>query len=321
MLALLAALALCTPAHAATATLRPASGPAGTVVSLVGKGFGRSKRVVVKAGLSRRTVARVKSSRGGTFRATFTIFPGVRGTIPIVSRSRVRQIVNYFHVSVAPSDPQATELASAGGTRLRWAPPSDSAGARLGLRGSKFDRRKAVRVRFGKKFLRAGRTDRRGSFSSRIEVPVMTPGRYTVRVGVGRQRLRFVFAVAEDPVIAAAGDIACDPESMFFNGGNGMPGNCQMRATSDAVLSANPTRVLALGDNQYEGGTLADFMASYDPTWGRFKSITRPVPGNHEYGSRNAIGYFDYFNGVGRQKGLREIAARAITASTSAAGT
>src|SRR4029453_5776347 len=105
------------------------------------------------------------------------------------------------------------------------------------------------------------------------------------------------------------GDIACDPESQFFNGGAGMPGNCQMKATSDVVLGVHPTRVLALGDNQYEGGTLADYFASYKPTWGRFKDITRPVPGNHEYGSRSALGYFDYFKRGGQQRG----AARAPT--------
>jgi hypothetical protein len=258
---------------------------------------------VVKAGLSRRTVARVKSSPGGRFKARFTIFPGVQGTVQIVSRSRVRQIVNYFHVSSAPGDPLATELASAGGTRLRWAPPSDSAGAGLGLRGSQFPRRKAVRVRFGAKPIRAGKTDRRGSFSSHITVPVTPVGRQVVRVRVGRQRLRFGFTVTEDPVIAAAGDIACDPESVFYNGGAGAPANCQMLATSNMALQAKPTRVLALGDNQYEGGTRADYLVSYDPTWGRFKSITKPVIGNHEYGSRNATGYFDYYNGVGRQKG------------------
>jgi hypothetical protein len=295
--------ALSAPAGAATSTLRPASGPAGTVVSLVGRGFGARQRVVLKAGLSHRTVARVKTRRGGAFKASFTIFPGVQGTIQIVSRTRHRQIVNYFHVSGAPDDPQATELASSRGTRLRWAPPGDSAGARLGLRGSQFPHRKAVRVRFGDQVLRAGKTDSRGSFSSHILVPTTTTGRHTVRVRVGPQRLRFGFIVSDDPVIAAAGDIACDPESMFYNGGAGAPGNCQMRATSEAVLRANPTRVLALGDNQYEGGTRADYLISYEPTWGRFKSMTKPVPGNHEYGSRSATGYFDYWDGVGRQKG------------------
>ena len=93
----------------------------------------------------------------------------------------------------------------------------------------------------------------------------------------------------------AAGDIACDPQSSNFNGGKWKNGNCQMMATSDVVIKAKPNAVLALGDNQYEKGEFANFQASYDPTWGRFKSITRPVAGNHEYYGSNAEGYYQYF--------------------------
>ena len=62
--------------------------------------------------------------------------------------------------------------------------------------------------------------------------------------------------------------------------------------------------MLPLGDTQYEDGTLAQFQGSYDPSWGRVKSITRPVIGNHEYhfGSGGS-GYWDYFNGVGSANG------------------
>jgi hypothetical protein len=50
-----------------------------------------------------------------------------------------------------------------------------------------------------------------------------------------------------------------------------------------------------LGDNQYNSGSLTQFNAVYNPTWGRVKSITRPTIGNHEYGTSNASGYFTYF--------------------------
>src|SRR5207248_1187355 len=33
----------------------------------------------------------------------------------------------------------------------------------------------------------------------------------------------------------------------------------------------------------------------YEPTWGRHKARTRPVPGNHEYDTQGAPGYFGYF--------------------------
>ena len=106
-----------------------------------------------------------------------------------------------------------------------------------------------------------------------------------------------------DPVIAAAGDIACDPVSRYFNGGIGLGRRCAQRATSDTLLEMDLAAVLALGDIQYEDGQLARFMASFDPTWGRLKPLIRPVVGNHEYRVPEAAGYFDYFNGVGTADG------------------
>ncbi|MDP9295773.1 MAG: metallophosphoesterase [Actinomycetota bacterium] len=85
-------------------------------------------------------------------------------------------------------------------------------------------------------------------------------------------------------MVAAAGDISC----------SGAPCDGQRR-TSAEILGLRPDAVLALGDLQYQSGALSDFRASYDPTWGRFKRITRPAPGNHEYETPNAGGYFGYF--------------------------
>ena len=95
--------------------------------------------------------------------------------------------------------------------------------------------------------------------------------------------------------VAAAGDIACDPKSQGYNNGRGMPGFCHQKATSDVVKKINPDAVFTLGDLQYQAGSLANFQESYDPTWGRFKNITYPILGDHEYGSPGAEGYFAYF--------------------------
>ena len=92
-----------------------------------------------------------------------------------------------------------------------------------------------------------------------------------------------------DPVIAAAGDIACDPSSSSFNGGNGTSSNCRQKATA-ALLTANLAAVLPLGDNQYYCGSLAAFNASYDLSWGTRKAITRPAVGNHEYLTQGGTG-------------------------------
>jgi hypothetical protein len=53
--------------------------------------------------------------------------------------------------------------------------------------------------------------------------------------------------------------------------------------------------VVALGDNAYLKGTGAQYQDCYGPTWGRHLKRTRPVPGNHEYETANASGYFGYF--------------------------
>ncbi len=93
------------------------------------------------------------------------------------------------------------------------------------------------------------------------------------------------------PIIAAAGDIAC--------GTNSGGARCEQRQTSDLVINMRAVAALLLGDIQYETGGYSDFMNFYNPTWGRFKSITYPAVGNHEYLTTNANGYFDYFNGTG----------------------
>ena len=62
-----------------------------------------------------------------------------------------------------------------------------------------------------------------------------------------------------------------------------------------ALLDNLPGTVLALGDNVYEDGTIAEFNNCYNPTWGRAKARTAPAAGNHEYQTGNANGYFTYF--------------------------
>jgi len=62
-----------------------------------------------------------------------------------------------------------------------------------------------------------------------------------------------------------------------------------------ALLDSAPGVVFTLGDNAYPNGTAQDFANCYAPTWGRHKSRTRPTPGNHDYKTTGAAGYFGYF--------------------------
>src|SRR5216684_932638 len=87
-----------------------------------------------------------------------------------------------------------------------------------------------------------------------------------------------------DPVIAAAGDIACDPNDSNFNGGNGTTGGCaQLRTSNQLRTDSTVDRVLGLGDIQYSCDDLNDYTLSYTPSWGVFNSTMYPVAGNHEY--------------------------------------
>src|SRR5215203_7027104 len=65
------------------------------------------------------------------------------------------------------------------------------------------------------------------------------------------------------------------------------------------LLDSIAGTVVALGDNAYNEGTLAEYNNCYGPTWGRHITRTRPAAGNHEYRTGpyppGASGYFDYF--------------------------
>jgi Tol biopolymer transport system component len=98
-----------------------------------------------------------------------------------------------------------------------------------------------------------------------------------------------------DPVIAAAGDVACDPSDPAFAGGAGTIDRCRARQTYDLLLTMDLAAVLVLGDAQEADGRLAAYRNAFDATWGRLGGLLRPVLGNHDYGTPDAAGYFDYF--------------------------
>jgi hypothetical protein len=78
-----------------------------------------------------------------------------------------------------------------------------------------------------------------------------------------------------DPVIAAVGDMACDPGDANFKGGAGGRTSCHQLATSNLVVNRDLAAFLPLGDNQYEDGTLA--MAMLDGE--RCRVIVTVAPG------------------------------------------
>jgi hypothetical protein len=100
---------------------------------------------------------------------------------------------------------------------------------------------------------------------------------------------------ATSPVIAAVGDIACAPSSGSYKGGKGTNAGCQQNAVGALLKGRTISAFLPLGDEQYQVGALAAFKVSYQRAFGAYLAITRPVPGNHEYNTSGASGYYAYF--------------------------
>ena len=114
-------------------------------------------------------------------------------------------------------------------------------------------------------------------------------------------------------VLAVVGDISCQPtgpvegekqKDVCDKTGQGYTVRWQAQtATANQIQAMKPDLVAILGDEQYEVGRYQDFMASFDHTYGAFKWLHRPAPGNHEFYSEHGesgvhgYGYFSYYNG------------------------
>jgi acid phosphatase type 7 len=211
--------------------------------------------------------------------------------------------------------------------RLSASRSSAEPGTRVAAAGHGFMPAARVRLRLAAVTVRRTRAGRRGGFRVVIRVPAKPPGRYLLRARSRGKAVSIRFRirarqpemtplppappvtepvaaapppppappppVPEPPTIVAAGDVACRPELTETATA------CHQARTADLVGSLQPDAVAVLGDNQYEHGELANFNQVYEPSWGRFKAITWPAIGNHEYEGDperdSAPGYFAYF--------------------------
>jgi len=86
--------------------------------------------------------------------------------------------------------------------------------------------------------------------------------------------------------VAAAGDIAdCGSDgTMLLNA-----------ARTARLILPTDVAVLTLGDHAYPVGAPGEFENCFQPTWGQVRERLRPSPGNHDYLTTDAAGYFGYF--------------------------
>jgi hypothetical protein len=86
--------------------------------------------------------------------------------------------------------------------------------------------------------------------------------------------------------IVAAGDIADCGSGIFL---------FPEAARTASLIALSDAAVLTLGDNTYPIGAPEEFTRCFQATWGQYKDRVRPSPGNHDYITLDAAGYFGYF--------------------------
>lgn len=77
----------------------------------------------------------------------------------------------------------------------------------------------------------------------------------------------------------------------------GDTGSCDGTHDEDvASLAARlPGTIALLGDVAYPDGSASDYADCFEPAWGPMLPRIRPAPGNHEYQTTDASGYFSEF--------------------------
>jgi hypothetical protein len=109
---------------------------------------------------------------------------------------------------------------------------------------------------------------------------------------------------ASDPTVAPPTAVPADGESAVLVGAGDIAScDSDQDEKTAKLLDGIAGTVFTLGDNVYDEGSSSEYKECYDPTWGRHKARTRPAPGNHDYRTSDAKGYFGYFGEVVGKQG------------------
>lgn len=92
-----------------------------------------------------------------------------------------------------------------------------------------------------------------------------------------------------DPVLAGAGDVSIC----------GQEGDDQ----TARLLARLPGTIFVAGDGSNELASVEEYQHCFGSSWGQLLDRIRPVPGNHDYLTPGAAGYFEYFGPAAGQPG------------------
>lgn len=74
--------------------------------------------------------------------------------------------------------------------------------------------------------------------------------------------------------------------------------------TAKLLETIRPDIVFTAGDNSNGSGTINEYFTCFDPSWGKFRGLIRPAPGNHDYATdKDGASYFQYFGAAAGELG------------------
>jgi hypothetical protein len=85
------------------------------------------------------------------------------------------------------------------------------------------------------------------------------------------------------------------PPAVLYAVGDVGDCNKETDTATGLLLDGSPDPIALLGDIAYPNGSAANFSDCFHPVWGRHRPRIRPSPGNHEYVTPGAAGYYAYF--------------------------
>jgi len=94
-------------------------------------------------------------------------------------------------------------------------------------------------------------------------------------------------------------------EVVFVGAGDIAVCGSQGAVLTARLLDSIAGTVFTLGDNVYPNGSMENYRACYEPTWGRHLARTRAAPGNHDWSEGDSgVSYFNYFGFAAGPPGL-----------------
>ena len=172
------------------AGLAPASGPAGTRVTVTGSGFAVRTPVRVRAGA--KTLTTAKTDGAGRFDAVVRIPAMKRPVLALLIDAGRTTVMTRFARGAAV--PEWREWATAGGRRLRWTSGPLSAGETLRLRAEGLRKQERMTLT-GVGAASRVRADRKGGLAASVVVPAGAAGVRTATLRGPGGALTFQFTV------------------------------------------------------------------------------------------------------------------------------